>query len=443
MHDVLMPKLGQTMEEATVARWLKKEGDAVSRGEVLLEITTDKATLEVESFYAGVLRKIVAPEGAIVPVNRLIAYIGQPDEPIPQVPSDTAEPAVVPTPTPRAAPTKEAEPALTPAAPSAVAATPSGGVKASPRARKLAEREHVPLRVPEGSGPGGRVTESDVEAYLERRAGLRVSPVALRLAYQRGIDVLQVQGTGPGGKVTKGDVSAAPVGPVSPARGRVEELSAMRRVIAQRMTESKTTIPHYYLVTRVDATDLVELRRRFRRERQERISHNALLLAACARALGAVPQVNRRWTDRGIEELVAIDIGLAVALEDGLVVPVVRGVDGLTVQEIHRASRELIEKARSKHLTPDDYAGGSLTLTSLGMYGIDFFIPIINPGQSAILSVGQMVEEPVVHLGEVTVRTMVKLVLSADHRVIDGVVGARFLEEVRTALEHPDRLPLS
>jgi pyruvate dehydrogenase E2 component (dihydrolipoamide acetyltransferase) len=215
----------------------------------------------------------------------------------------------------------------------------------------------------------------------------------------------------------------------------------MRRIIAQRMSESKSTIPHYYLVVRVDVTELAQLRAQLSRRHKLRISYNDLLLAACARALREVPQVNCRWTDRGIEQIASIDIGVAVALEGGLVVPVVRDVDKLSVPEIARASQELIERARNKRLTPDEYAGGSLTVTNLGAYGVDFFIPIINPGQSAILGVGQVAEEPVVHLGEVAVRSIMKLTLSADHRVSDGVVGARFVEEVRTGLEHPDRLP--
>lgn len=434
MHELLMPKLGQTMEEATVARWLKQEGDTVTRGEVLLEITTDKATLEVESFHSGVLRKIVAPEGAVVPVHRVIAYIGDPNEPIPEVPAPPVETASEKAANAAAAPTS------TPAAAAVEAA--AGHARVSPRARRLAQGELVPLSALQGTGAGGRVVEADVEAYLKRRSSLRITPTALKLAYERGVDVLQVEGSGRGGKITKADVVAGQPEKVAAVAATLLEPSPMRRIIAQRMSQSKATIPHYYLVMRADVTELEATRRELSRRRGVRVSCNDFLLAACARALREMPEVRCRWTERGIESFPNIDIGLAVALDGGLVVPVLRGVDKLTVTEIARVTREFVNKARAKRLTPDDYAGGAFTVTNLGMYGIDFFIPIIKPGQSAILGVGQVAEEPVVHLGEVAVRKILKLTLSCDHRVIDGAVGARFLEEVRTGLEHPERLPL-
>ncbi len=434
MHELLMPKLGQTMEEATVARWLKQEGDTVTRGEVLLEITTDKATLEVESFHSGVLRKIVAAEGTVVPVHRVIAYIGEADEPIPEVAAPPVETAS------EKAANAAAAPASTPAA--AVVEAAAGHSRVSPRARRLAQRELVPLTAARGTGAGGRVVEADVEAYLKRRSSLRITPTALKLAYERGVDVLQVEGSGRGGKITKADVVAGQPEKVAAVAATLLEPSPMRRIIAQRMSQSKATIPHYYLVMRADVTELEATRRERFRRRGVRVSCNDFLLAACARALREMPEVSCRWTERGIESFPNIDIGLAVALDGGLVVPVLRGVDKLTVNEIARVTREFVGKARAKRLTPDDYAGGAFTVTNLGMYGIDFFIPIIKPGQSAILGAGQVAEEPVVHLGEVAVRKILKLTLSCDHRVIDGAVGARFLEEVRTGLEHPERLPL-
>jgi pyruvate dehydrogenase E2 component (dihydrolipoamide acetyltransferase) len=195
-------------------------------------------------------------------------------------------------------------------------------------------------------------------------------------------------------------------------------------------------------VTRVDATRLAEVRRELSRRCGERVAYNDFIIAACARALREVPTVNSRWTEKGIEPFPSIDVGLAVAVDEGLLAPVVRRADTLTVSGIARSTRDLIEKARTKRLTPEDYRGGSLTITNLGMYGLEFFIPIINPGQSAILGVGQVAEEPVVHLGALAVRSVTRLTLSCDHRVIDGSVGARFLEAVRTDLEQPERLPL-
>jgi pyruvate dehydrogenase E2 component (dihydrolipoamide acetyltransferase) len=194
---------------------------------------------------------------------------------------------------------------------------------------------------------------------------------------------------------------------------------------------------------RVDVTRLAEVRRELSRTCGERVSYNDFIIGACARALREVPQVNCRWTGKGTEPFPSIDIGLAVALDEGLVVPVVRQADALTVTSIASVTRGLIEKARTRRLTPEDYGGGSLTITNLGMYGIDFFVPIINPGQSAILGVGQVAEEPLVYLGALAVRTVTRLTLSCDHRVVDGAVGARFLEAVRTDLEQPERLPLA
>jgi len=226
------------------------------------------------------------------------------------------------------------------------------------------------------------------------------------------------------------------------AGGRPGALSPMRRILAARMAESKATIPHYYLAMRVDVTRLAEVRQELSRTCGERVSYNDFIIAACARALREVPQVNCRWTGKGIEALPSIDIGLAVALDEGLVVPMVRRADALTVSGIAAVTRDLIEKARARRLTPEDYRGGSLTVTNLGMYGIDFVIPIINPGQPAILGVGQVAEEPLVHLGALAVRTVTRLTIACDHRVVDGAVGARFLEQVRADLEQPERLPL-
>jgi pyruvate dehydrogenase E2 component (dihydrolipoamide acetyltransferase) len=216
----------------------------------------------------------------------------------------------------------------------------------------------------------------------------------------------------------------------------------MRRIVAGRMTESKTTIPHYYLAMRVDVTRLAEVRQELSRTCGERVSYNDFIIAACARALREVPQVNCRWTGKGVEAFASIDIGLAVALDEGLVVPVVRRADTLTVSSIAAVTRDLVEKARTRRLTPEDYRGGSLTITNLGMYGVDFVIPIINLGQPAILGVGQVAEEPVVHLGALAVRTVTRLTIACDHRVVDGAMGARFLEQVRADLEQPERLPL-
>jgi len=446
MREILLPKLGQTMEEATIERWHKKEGDPVRRGDVVLEITTDKATLEVESYVEGTLRKIIAREGLTLPVNAVIALVGEPDEPLPDGVDDLIAAAEAGTasgaetqPEPEAAPVRESAPSAAgagPAAPVSVA-PPPGRLFASPRARMRAEQHRVNLRLLRGSGPGGRIVEKDVLDYVERAKAIRMSPTAREIAYRRGVDVLSLPVRGR--RVTKADVLAARPAPEAAATA-LEPLSAMRRIVAERMARSQREVPHFYLVMEVDMTDAAAFRAAWNETAPRKLSYNDLLLKACGLAMRDVPAMAAVWAETGLVRREEINIGLAVALEDGLIVPVVRGVDRLPLEALAAESARLVGRARGKRLTPEEYEGGCFTVTNLGMYGVDAFAAIVNPGESGILAVGRIAARPVVVGEAIHIRSMMTMTLSADHRVVDGATAARFLARVKELLEQPEQL---
>ena len=455
IQKVTLPKLGETVEVSTIERWLKKEGDPVAPGDILCEITTDKATLEVESYQRGTLLKILAPTGKELPVGAVIAVVGDPGEKVPEdILSEAGKkPAGR---SAKAAPAAEAPAAVPAEAPS------SGRVKASPRARRRAKELGVAIGAVRGTGPGGRIVEADVEAAALRQAqggpesrrgrdrgaaktagGAKATPLARKLAAREGVALGEVAGTGPRGKRTKADVLRAKASPtaVPASRSAGIPLSPMRRVVAERMLLSKQTIPCYYLEMDADVTDLAALRTKLKRRPGEvKTSYNDFVLKACGLALRLFPAVNSRWVEGGVERRGAAHVGLAVALDEGLVVPVIRDVDKKSVLQIARETADLAERARSKRLRPDEYQGGCMTVSNLGMYGIRSFIPIVNPGESVILGLGVIEERPVCRQGKICVRQMMTLVLSADHRLVDGAVGARFLETIRDALEAPQKL---
>lgn len=388
---VIMPKLGQTMEEGTIERWRVKEGDRVNKGDVILEVTTDKATIEVESYDAGTVLKILRREGETVPVKEVIAYLGEPGEEIP------AEPPTAPGET-----AKEEKEEAKPSAPSQAVAPASppeagGRIKASPLARKLAKEKGIDLSTVVGTGPGGRIVEADVLAAAEKAASGASAP------------------------------AAAP-----PAGAGVEPLSPMRRVIAERLGAAKREIPHFYLTMEVDMSAAKAFR-----ASGGKFSYTHLLVAACARALVDVPGMNVSFTPQGLVRHSSANVGVAVALEDGLVVPVVREAERKTLTQIAAELDGLVEKARSGKLTPEEYQGGTFTISNLGMFGVDFFYAIVNPPEAAILAVGAIKDRPVAVEGKVEVRPVMTLSLSADHRAVDGAVGARFLARVAEILSSP------
>lgn len=442
LQEVVLPRLGQTMEEGTVEKWHKSEGDTVEKGEVLFELTTDKATLEVESFASGVVKKILVEEGQTVPVNELVAVIGDEEDELPEdleslkkkaaeKEEGTAEPAAEKQ--EKAAAAESTEPPPRPAG------RPAGRIFASPRARKVAEEQEVPLSVLRGSGPNGRIIEKDVRTYLDRLEEVKCTPTARRLAYLRGVDLLAVRPSGGDGRITKDDVEQA-AGRAVPAAGERIELSPMRRTIAERMTRSKQTVPHFYLVGRVRMQRTVELRERLTAESDEKISLTAMLVKAAALGLRDHPRVNAQFSEGEIVLNERANVGVAVAVEDGLFVPVVKDADRKQVKAISSELKELVGLAREGRLIPEQYEGGSLTISNLGMFGVEYFLPIINPPESCIIGVGEIGEEVVARDGAIAVETVMKVSLSADHRVVDGAEAARFFQTFKDVLQEADRL---
>ena len=392
--DVIMPALGMAQEKGTLVTWLKKAGDSVKKGEPLMEVETDKATVEIEAPASGVLQNVTAKEGDEVPVGKTIAVIAAAGE----------------------AAAKAEAPAKSKAeAPPAAAKTE----KTSPAPARETRAESVP--------PAGRTP---------------ASPAAKRIAKEKGVDLSSLKGSGPEGSIVAADVARAGGAPEErPAGGpaRVKEtvpLSGMRRIVAKRMTQSKQTAPHFYLGVDVDMS-AVEKRRGELKQKGAAIvpSINDFILAAVAKALRDFPALNASFTDEGVKIFADINLGMAVALEEGLVVPVIRNADTLSLEQMAERSRSLAEKAQKKKLFPLDYEGGTFTVSNLGMLGVDSFTAIINPPEGAILAVGRVAPRVVAVDGGIAARPMMTMNLSADHRVVDGAYGARFLQQVKRFLE--------
>ena len=444
IQKVTLPKLGETVETSTIEKWLKKEGDKVNVGDILCEITTDKATLEVESYHRGTLLKIVAPTGVELPVGALIAVVGDPGETIP--PEILAEAGAAPAPAGTKAKAKpQPAAAATASAETPMPTVPAGRILASPRARRVARDIGVSLQNIRGTGPGGRIIEADVRTAANAAQAIPASPVARKLAASMGVDLAAATGSGRAGKIMKDDVlrAATPAAsaPAPPPGGKIIPLSAMRRIIAQRMLQAKQTIPCYYLEMDADVTDLVALRNQLNQDAADgKITFNDFLLKACGVALRAFPVVNSRWVEGGIERRPSVSVAFAVALDDGLITPVVRDVDRKPLRQIAAESADLVQRARTKKLLPEEYQGASMTLSNLGMFGIKSFIPIVNPGESVILGLGVTEDRVICRQGNIQIRKMMTLTLAADHRLVDGAVGAQFLETIRDALEIPQKL---
>ncbi len=393
MPEVIMPKMGDAMTEGKVVAWKKREGERVQRGEVLAEIETDKVNVEIEAEAEGTLH-LVVPEGQVVPVGAVIAYINGPP-----VSAEAPEP-VAPTPAPP------------PPTPTEAPLGPADRVKASPLARKLATEYGVDLRQVKGTGPGGRVVERDVLAWVEKQAQQPAVPTA-PLAEK------------------------AP-----PAETDFEDipLSRMRQAIAAVVVQSKQQIPHFYVTTEADMGRALDLRSQLQLAlgEEERLSVNDLVLKATALALRRYPNLNSQVLDDGrIRRFRRVHLGIMVATPDGLLVPVLRDADRLPLRDLAREARRLVEGARAKHLRQEDLGGATFSVSNLGMYDVTQFVAIIQPPQAGILAVGRAQERPVVREGKVVVRPVLQLTLSADHRVTDGAGAAEFLGEVKRLLENP------
>ncbi len=435
MHEIKMPQLGQSVEEASIVEWLKQEGDPIKEGEPLYKVQTDKAEIEVESTATGVLRKILIEPDVLVPVLTVIALVGEPDEALPDLSQYQAG----------AAPAEaEPEPKATAAAATPAAAPAAAGRSfVSPRARTRAKELGIDPAALAGTGPKGRVIEADILAYADKVAAIKITPTARRLAAVKGVDIVTLSGTGAGGKITKADVEKAVAKPaptrtevsVTPQGKRIP-LTPMRSIIAKRMTESKFMAPHYYITVETDMSALIK---RYRNGGLSfKPSYTDLVLAAAIKALREYPSVNATWDGDAVIELADINLGVAVALPTGLIVPVVKHAQDMSLEGIHHACRELAEKARTDRLMPDDYTGNTFTVSNLGVYGVDHFTAIINQPDSAILAVGQINDRPVVINGGIDIRPIMKLTLSSDHRVIDGATAAQFMGRLKEIIETAD-----
>ena len=407
--QVIMPKLSDAMTEGRLIQWLKKEGDRVQGGDVLASIETDKAEIELEAFGSGVLRKVLVEDGQTVPVGQLIGVIAEPDEDISGLvraaPAAGAPTAPKTEPAPVApAPSVAAGPAAPPAPPEA------GWVPASPIARRMAREAGIDLAQVKGSGPGGRILERDVEAY--------VAAQAQRLG---GAEV-----------------------PPDEREFEDKELSIIRKTIAARMTQSKAPIPHFTVTVEVDMGAAHEFRKSLNTmdAQAEKLSINDIIIKATALALQRHPAINATYTNGQVRLFKRVHMGVAVALEDGLIVPVIRDCNRKSLGEIAREARSLIERARSRKLRPEEYSGGTFALSNLGMYDVVEFTAVIDPAHGAILAVGAIEEKPVVMNGQIVVRQRMRLTGSFDHRIIDGAMGARFLQELKKILENPVQLLL-
>ena len=417
-EKVLMIALSPTMETGTVARWRKKEGDKVASGDVLCEVETDKATMDYESSAEGTLLKIVLPEGGQAKVGDLIAIVGKPGDDISALLAEGGGAAAPKAAGAKPASSAQAAASRAPAAPAPGAATvtaaalaaPGARVRSSPLARKLAQQKGIDLRSVRGTGPGGRVVRRDLDGLSAGAA----APAGVEAAARAAAPVLQ---PGPGDQVIP--------------------VSGMRKVIAKRLSDSMYTSPHYYLTVAVGMDELLAARSRLNSGRDRKISVNAFLMGIAARALERHPRVNSTWNTENILQHPTADIGLAVALPDGLITPLVRDCGHKGIAAIDMELAELIEKARAGKLAPQDYTGATFTISNLGAMGIDEFTAIINPPGSAILAVGAVRKEPVVENDAVVVRQRMRITLSCDHRIIDGAMGAAFLRELADMLENP------
>lgn len=402
MNQITMPKLSDTMLEGTLIKWHKKAGDKISVGDVIADVETDKATMEMEAFDDGLITELLIPEGGVVKVGQPIANLegGK-------------------------------KSAAKSSAPSTAATTSPAISTPAPTKPKAA-----------GSADGSRI---------------KASPLAKKIALERGVDLSGVQGTGPGGRIVAADVpaTATAVRGTAPAAPRIEvpfsdadtktPLSGMRRTIAERLLASKTQIPHFYLTIEIDAAPLAKLRKDLNAAAEAagtaKVTVNDFILLAAARAAKAHPKVNAAFAGDSIIEYASVNLSVAIAVEDGLITPVIRDAHNLSLRQISAAVKDLAVRARSKKIKPEEYQGGTLTISNLGAFGIDSFYAIVNPPQAAILAVGAIVKKPVVNAqDQIVAGQRMTIALSGDHRVVDGAAGAEFLAAIRKSLESPTTL---
>ncbi len=455
--EVFMPKMSDHMEVGEIIRWLVKEGDRVEKGQVILEVMTDKVVADLEAPASGVLKGIRkgAEDGATVPVGETFAFIAGSDEAVPTLaplgPAGAEQVREETSPSPPQPSPYQGEGAVPPPA-------ESGVVRASPVARRMAKELGVDLAQVKGTGPGGRIREEDVQAFAEAQrtiaeekvpGAVRASPVARRMARELGVDLARVKGTGPGGRIREEDVQAfagtqAAAPPPPPAEVAVEwrDLTPIQRVTGQRMLHSVQNAPQFALTINVDMTNALWLREalmeRVVAETGERLSVTAILVKVVAAALKSYPRANASFENGRVKLHSQVNIGVAMGTDDGLVVPVIKDADLKSLVQITQEMKRFQEKATQMRFSSDDLSGSTFTISNLGMYGIDRFDAIINPPESAILAVGRVVKTPVgMPDDSIALRPMMSMTLTVDHRSMDGVQGAKFLVEIKGRIEKP------
>lgn len=409
-----MPKLSDTMEEGVIAKWNVKEGDKVESGDIIAEVETDKATMEVEVFDAGTILKILAEEGDAVPLGQPMAIIGEEGEDIGDLLKDSGNGQK----------------------------TSAEKPKAEPEKPKEGDEEYDPLF----SDLDGDGAQESSAASTTGNGRIKASPLARKMAEDRGIELANVQGSGPEGRIVKRDIEdyepsgkPAAVPASSTASKEDEELrvSQMRKTIARRLSESKFTSPHFYETIDIDAEELFRARSKVNEVGEQKISFNDIIVKACAHALRHHPAVNSSWREDTILRHGDVNVAVAVAIDDGLLTPVIRHTDQKGLQQISSETRELAELARDRKLQPEQMEGSTFTVSNLGMFGIEEFTAIINPPNACILAVGAIRDVPVVKDGEVVAGKKMKVTLSSDHRIVDGATAAKFLNTLRNMLENP------
>jgi len=479
MHEVIMPKLGLTMETGTIEKWHKKEGDKVEAGEVLLEVMTDKVSLEIEAYNSGYLLKVLRNQGEEVPVTEVIAYIGQKGEKV----VETAKTAM---------PVQEVNNAPVTAATISqgvsVSADDSKDIKISPLAKNLALSKGVDISKVSGTGPGGRIVKEDIENYAAQAdlqpavsstgAGdfderIKISPLAKSLAKELGVDIAQIRGTGPEGRIVKEDIlafseknKAAFSAPAASAAQSAQllkplevtqiltppkafssvPLKGIRKIIADRMVFSKQNIPHILLTTVVSVDSLVDLRDKIKDKAAQvygaKITYTDFIIKACATVLAEQKQVNSSLTAENNHVIYAdVNIGVAVAIDSGLIVPTIYDCSNISIFEIARRRASLVNKAKEQKLSMEEISNATFTISNLGMLGVRTFTAIINPPQGAILMVGEIYKDTVVDENDnISVQRLMQISIGVDHRIIDGAVAAKYLQRLKAVMESPELL---
>jgi pyruvate dehydrogenase E2 component (dihydrolipoamide acetyltransferase) len=402
---ILMPKLSDTMTEGVILKWLKKEGEKVKQGETLVEIESDKADMELEAYDSGILRKIMVPEGGKAEIGAPIAVIAEANEDISALLTDTL-PAVQHV--PKTETTTGTSKSLSPSSHHASSIFVDGRVIASPLAKRLATENKIELRSISGSGPQGRIIRRDVEPLLSGKNTLQFKPSA----------------------------------PIIRGGHRDVELSLIRKTIAKRMQESKQTVPHFYVTVEIDMEPAIAFREQLNTVIDSKISFTDILVKTAAMTLINHPSINAVYMGNTMRQFGEAHVAVAVALDDGLVTPVLRNCEQKTIPQLNTELLDLVERARNRKLKPEEYQGATFTISNLGMFGVEDFVAIVNPPEGAILAVGAIVEKPVVRKGQVVIGRAMKVTLSSDHRIIDGALAARFLQDFKKLMENPVTLML-